>query len=143
MVAVRVQESGYESYTNKGYGHGNYSVVTLRDIEKDEDFDRLNKLAGIAQISLLSRLLLPNHLKSDRELRNAASRLQADMILIYTLDTDFYDRNSSTSLSIVSLGLAPTVQVRVITTVSAMVIDTQTGYIYGIVEETAKDSERS
>ncbi|MHC4316817.1 MAG: hypothetical protein ACYSW3_30620, partial [Planctomycetota bacterium] len=49
MVAIRVQESGYTSCTNRGYGHGNYSVVTVRDIEKDEDFDRINKLTGIAQ----------------------------------------------------------------------------------------------
>lgn len=141
MVAVRVQESGYTSGTNKGYGHGSYSVVTVRDIEKDEDFDRINKLAGIAQISPLSRLLLPNYLQSDIELRTAASRLQADMILIYTLDTDFYDRDSSTPLSIISLGLAPTIQVRVITTISAMVMDTRTGYIYGILEETARKEQ--
>jgi len=141
MVAVRVQESGYTSRTNRGYGHGNYSVVTVRDIEKEEDFDRINKLTGIAQISSLSRLLLPSYLQSDKELRKAASRLQADMILIYTLDTDFYDRDSSTPLSIISLGLAPTIQARVITTISAMVIDTRTGYIYGILEETTRKEQ--
>jgi len=142
MVAVRVQESGYTSLTNESYGRGNYSIVTVRDIEKNEDFNRINKLTGIAQISPLSRLLLPDYLQSDNELRKAASRLQADMILIYTLDTDFYDRDSSTPLSIISLGLAPTVRVRVITTISAMVMDTRTGYIYGIAEETARE-ERS
>ena len=141
MVAVRVQESGYESYTNKGYGHGGYSVITIRDIEKDEDFDRIGKLSGIAQISPLSRLLLPEHLHSDKELRQAAGRLRADMILIYTLETDFYDRDSSTPLSIISLGLAPTIKVRVTTTISAMVMDTRTGYIYGILEETSRKEQ--
>jgi len=141
MVVVRVQESGYTSCTTKGYGRGNYSVVIVRDIEKDEDFDRMNKLAGMAQVSPLSRLLLPSYLQSDRELRKAASRLQADMILIYTLDTDFYDSDTSTPLSIITLGLAPTIQVRVITTISAVVMDTRTGYIYGIVEETAREEQ--
>ena len=44
MVVIRVQEQGYKSYTSEGYGHGKFSVVFVRDIEKDEDFDRLNKL---------------------------------------------------------------------------------------------------
>jgi hypothetical protein len=141
MVAVRVQESGYTSCTNTAYGRGNYSVVTVRDIEKDEDFDRIGKLPGIAQISPLSRLLLPDYLHSDKELRQAAGRLRADMILIYTLETDFYDRDSSTPLSIISLGLAPTIKVRVTTTISAMVMDTRTGYIYGILEETSRKEQ--
>lgn len=141
MVAVRVQESGYTSYTNTAYGHGSYSVVTIRDIEKDEDFDRIGRLSGIAQISPLSRLLLPEYLQSDKELRQAAGRLRADMILIYTLETDFYNRDSSTPLSIISLGLAPTIQVRVTTTISAMVMDTRTGYIYGILEETSRKEQ--
>jgi hypothetical protein len=89
----------------------------------------------------LSRLLLPNYLQSDKELRKAASRLQADMILIYTMDTDFYDSDASTPLSIITLGLAPTIQVRVITTISAMVMDTRTGYIYGVLEETARKEQ--
>lgn len=137
MVTVRVQEPGYESATNKGYGLGNYSVVTVRDVEKDEDFDRMGKLHGIAQVSPLSRLLLPSYLRSDKELRKAAARLQADMILIYTLDTNFYDRDKSTPLSIITLGLGPTIDVRVISSVSVLVMDTRTGYIYGLVDEAA------
>ena len=141
IVTVRVQEAGYISYTNKAYGQGNYSVVTVRDVEKDEDFERLSKLHEIAQLSPLSRLLLPSYLESDKELRQAASRLQADMVLIYTIDTDFLDRDKSTLLSIITLGLGPTIEVRVISTVSALVLDTRTGYVYGIVEETAKSEQ--
>lgn len=37
LAVARVQESGYKSYTTRGYGSGNYSVVTMRDIERDED----------------------------------------------------------------------------------------------------------
>ncbi len=141
MVAVRVQASGYCSRTTKGYGRGNYSVVIVRDIEKDEDFDRIKNLPGIAQISPLSRLLLPVHLESDKDLRKAAARIQADMLLIYTLDTDFYNSDISTPLSIISIGLAPTINVRVTTTISAIVMDTRTGYIYGMVEETAQKDQ--
>ncbi|MHC4281775.1 MAG: hypothetical protein ACYSWZ_02200 [Planctomycetota bacterium] len=61
--------------------------------------------------------------------------------MIYTMDTDFYDSDASTPLSIITLGLAPTIQVRVITTISAMVMDTRTGYIYGVLEETARKEQ--
>jgi len=143
MVTVRVQEPEYSSYTNRGHGRGNYSVVTTRDIEKEEDFDRLGKLDGIAQISPLSRLLLPEYLNSDEELRLAAARLHADMVLIYTLDTYFYDHDSSVALSVISLGLAPTIEVKVTTTISVIVMDTRTGFIYGILEETARKEQNA
>ena len=33
LAVVRVQGAGYESYSNRGYGRGRYSVITNRDIE--------------------------------------------------------------------------------------------------------------
>ena len=86
----------------------------------------------------MNRLLLPDRLESDKELRQAASRLHADIVLIYTFDTAFYERNASTPLSLVSLGLSPTVKVRVVSTVSAIVLDSRTGYLYGALEATHK-----
>lgn len=139
MVIVRVQESGYRSYTSESYGEGRFSVLFVRDIEKEEDFARLNRLAGVAQISPLSRLLLPQYLQSEKDLRVAATRLQADMILIYTLDTQFYRTDKSTPLTVISLGMGQTIDVRVTTSVSALVMDAKTGYIYGTVEETARE----
>ena len=139
MAVVRVQESGYRSCTSEGYGQGRFSVVFERDVEKEEDFARLNRAAGIAQISPLSRLLLSPDLQSEKDLRVAATRLQADMILIYTLDTQFYRTDKSTPLTVISLGLGQTIDVRVTTSVSALVMDARTGYIYGTVEETARE----
>ncbi len=139
VVMVRVQEPGYKSQTASGFGTGKFSVVTVRDIEKEEDFERLSKLADLAQISPMNRLLLPGYFQSDRELRTAAARLQADMVLIYTVDTTFLNTDTSTPVSVITLGLGPTINVRVITTVSALVMDTRTGYIYGTEEETARE----
>jgi hypothetical protein len=45
-------------------------------------------LRGLAP---LNRLVLPQQLQSDRELRVGAAKLHADMLLIYTLDTTFAD----------------------------------------------------
>jgi hypothetical protein len=139
LVVVRIQEPGYQSMTNKGVGQGRYSVVTVRDIEKDEDFERLGRLPSLAEIAPLSHLLLPNFFQSDKELRQAAARVQADMLLVYTVDTTFLNTNKSTPLSVVTLGFGPTINVRVITTVAALLMDTQTGYVYGMIEETANE----
>ncbi len=139
LVVVRIQEPGYQSMTNKGVGSGRYSVATLRDIEKDEDFERLGKLPSLAEIAPLSHLLLPDSFQSDKELRQAAARVQADMLLVYTVDTTFLNTTKSTPLSVVTLGFGPTINVRVITTVAALLMDTQTGYVYGMIEETANE----
>lgn len=85
----------------------------------------------------MNRLLLPERLQSDRELRTAAAALHADMILIYTIETDFHSEDQATPLSVVTLGLSPTVKVYVNTTVSALLMDTRTGYIYGLAEGVA------
>ena len=139
VMMVRVQEPGYKSQTTSGFGTGKFSVVTIRDIEEEGDFERLNKLADLAQISPMNRLLLPSYFQTDRELRTAAARLQADMVLIYTVDTTFLNTDTSTPVSVITLGMGPTINARVITTVSALVMDTRTGYIYGTVEETARE----
>lgn len=137
IVYVRVQEPGYKSYTTEGKGTGAFSVVFARDIEKEEDWQRLNRLVHVAQVGPLSRLLVPDYLQSEKDLRTAAARLNADMLLIYTLDTTFMDRDTSAGLTVLTLGLGPTINVRVTCTVSALLLDTRSGYTYGVVEETA------
>lgn len=42
-----------------------------------------------------------------------------------------------------TLGFGPTIDVRVITTVSALLLDTQTGFIYATFEETAREQATS
>jgi hypothetical protein len=137
IVYVRVQEPGYKSYTTQGEGKGAFSVVFARDVEKEEDWQRLNRLVNVAQVGPLSRLLVPDYLQSEQDLRTAAARLNADMLLIYTLDTNFMDRDTSAGLTVITLGLGATINVRVTCTVSALLLDTRSGYAYGVVEETA------
>jgi len=137
IVYVRVQEPGYKSYTTEGKGTGAFSVVFARDVEKEEDWQGLNHLVHVAQVGPLSRLLVPDYLQSEKDLRTAAACLNADMLLIYTLDTTFLDRDTSAGLTVITLGLGPTINVRATCTVSALLLDTRSGYAYGVVEETA------
>jgi len=143
IVYVRVQEPGYKSYTTQGVGRGAFSVVFARDVEKEEDWLELNRLVNVAQVGPLSRLLVPDYLQSEQDLRTAAARLNADMLLIYTLDTNFMDRDTSAGLTVFTLGLGATINVRVTCTVSALLLDTRSGYAYGVIEETALTSKNA
>ncbi len=134
IAIVRIQCPRYESQTAAGWGQGNFSIVTTRDVESDDSIERLRKLPQIRGLATLGRLVTPSQLNSDRELRQAAAALQCDMVLIYTFDTTFHDRDLASPISVITLGLAPTQATTVVTTASAVLMDTRNGYIYGLAE---------
>ncbi len=141
LAVARVQAPHYRSYTAQGYGRGRFSVVTVRDVETEEDFDRIAELPEITQVVPLNRLLLSDELESDRQLRQAAASLHADMLMLYTFDTDFFVGDALRPLSVISLGLSPNMYVRVTTTASAILIDVRTGYVYGACETTTRKEQ--
>jgi hypothetical protein len=140
IATVRVQEPCYHSYSTHGIGTGNYSVVTTREVETDDELHRLAKLPAVRAIAPLNSIVIKpyaSHLDSDLQLRHAAADVQADMLLIYTLDTTFKREDKLAPLSVVTLGLSPNQQVRLTTTASAVLMDTRNGYVYGLAEATA------
>jgi hypothetical protein len=144
IAVVRVQSSGYQSYSNRGYGYGAFSVITTRDIETDADFARLTAMPGVKGLAAMSRLLLPLHIESFDDLRVAAGALQTDMVLLYTLDTAFHtDTAQIGPLQLVSLGFFPNKKAKVSSTCAVAFIDTRTGFIYGVTESTATEEQRS
>jgi hypothetical protein len=144
LIVARLQAPGYVSYSNRGYGHGSYTVLTARDIETDEDVRQLSAMSGVAAVGQLSRVLLPRELNSTRDLRTAAAQLRADVILLYTLDTSFRtDTLRIGPLQTVSLGFFPNKNAHVSTTCAAVFIDVRTGYVYGVAEATATEEQRS
>ena len=138
IAVARLQAPGYQSETARGYGSGRYSVVTTRDVEPEDAVERLNKLPQVSGVAPISRLLLPTQLDSDRELRNAAAQLHADMLLVYTLDTTFEKNDLAEPLTFITLGISPNQKATVVTTASAALLDTRNGYIYGVCEATSK-----
>lgn len=136
LAAVRVQARGYRSYTTQGYDYGNYSVVTLREVESDTDIDSLASLPMINNIIPLNRLVIID-IKDESDIRKAAARVQADMVLIYTFDTKFGVESFIPALGVITLGLFPNDEARVTSTASAALIDTRTGFIYALAESTA------
>lgn len=144
IATVRIQSAGYGSGTTGCYGQGGFCIVTARDLEEDEDYNRLSRLAGVADIGRVTRLLVPASVSGIEDLRRAAAGLKADIILLYSIDTRFVVEGQSLGpLSVVSLGLIPNKRAHVTSTASAAVVDVRSGFIYGVAESTASDDQRA
>lgn len=134
IAVVRLQAPMYTNYylrQNGGiYGSGRYSVVLAKEAGEDFQLERIAKLPQVAGLASINRVLLPERLEGDKEIRVAASRLQADLVFLYTFDTSFLDTDIAAPLTVVTLGLSPTRRISVVTTCSALLMDTRTGYIY-------------
>ncbi len=141
IAVARLQAPDYHSQTAQGWGTGRYSIVTTRDVEPDSAVDRLAKLPKVHGVAPISRMLLPATLNSDKELRQAAAQLHADMLLVYTLDTSFTKNDLAVPLTVVTLGLSPNQKANIVSTASAVLLDTRNGYVYGVAEASSRSSK--
>ena len=142
IAVVRIQAPRYRSYYTEReggvYGQGRYSVITVKEVEDEADIQRIAGLPEVGGLISISTLLLPPKLESDRELREAAARLKADMVLLYSFDTSFHANDASVALNVITLGLSPTRRIYVRVAASALLIDTRTGFIYAALEANEK-----
>ena len=144
VVSVRVQSAGYRSSSSRSYGSGGFSVVTTRDIETDEHFASLASSDGVARLAPMTRILLPAQFSDTTALRTAAAQLKADLLLMYTVDTSFgTDVGRIGPLQTVALGFFPNRKSFVDATTSVMLLDVRSGYVYGSVEATETETQRS
>ena len=141
LAVVRVQGSGYRAYNLSSHGHGRFSVVTARDVETDEQMERVRRLPDVAGVGTLNRMLLPERLDSDRDLRMAAAALHTDMLLLYTFDTQFETDELIPVAGVITLGIFPDRQARVVSTVSGLLMDVRSGYIYAALETTERQHQ--
>ena len=89
IVVARVQAPQYVSFSSAGYGTGKFSVVPTQELVSDADMEGLDHWPSVAGVVPINRLLLPAQLESLEDLRVAAAKLHADVILVYTVDTTF------------------------------------------------------
>lgn len=146
LAVVRVQAGNYTSYSYSRYGRtentrGAYSVITLRDIETEADFQTLRNLPQVRGVAPLKRILLDNSLNTDLELRNAAAKLHCNLLLFYTFDTSFKTDTHIRPLGLITLGLFPNKDARVTSTASAVLMDVNNGYLYSVLESTAHNNQ--
>jgi len=139
IAVARIQAPGYRSRTNNSYGSGRYSVVTVRDIEDESDFEKISNLPEVAGVAALNRLLLSPNLDSLKDLRLSAARLKTDLLLVYTVDTAFHVETTPLGpLSLVTLGTLPNKKAFVSSTISGALVDVRTGFVYAATESTLK-----
>jgi len=144
MTLARVQATGYYSRGNYCYGRGQYCVVTARDIETDQDLERLKRMPMIGGIAVLNRVLFPADLSAIKDLRLAAASLKTDLLLVYSIDTRFRVESTEIGpLGLISLGFLPNKKAHVTTTASVALFDVRTGYVYGVAEATASEQQRA
>lgn len=144
VAVARVQAPGYYSSSNSCSGTGAFCVVTTRDVEPEKAFSTLTALPEVSDLARITRLMLPATLSSSKDLRLAAASLKSDILLIYSIDTLFnIDSTDIGPLALVSLGFLPNKQARVTSTASSAIIDVRTGFLYGVAEATATESQRA
>jgi hypothetical protein len=141
LAIVRVQDRGYRTSTARGFGAGRFSVVTVRDVEKDQTFQRLEAMPMLLGVAPVNRLVVPNYLNSEEDMRTVAAAVHADVLLLYTFDTVTESSVTLGGLGVLTLGLFPNEVQNATSTVSAAFIDVRTGYIFGLCEGTGT-SER-
>lgn len=132
IALVRVQ--GNSSNGNESDG---YNVVTTRELETDQDFNTISKMPGIAGVVSMNNLLLPSSAATQVDLREAAAKLHANALLVYTVNSDTHDNDVAAPLTLFTLGLAPNQTHKATSSASAILMDTKTGFIYGALEEKA------
>ena len=148
IAIARIQDQQYTNYRYRSnlysQPQGNFSLILTRDAEEDEAFQKLSELSGVKQASPFNRLLLPYSYKSIKDLRMAAAKMKAQMLLVYTFDTEFViDTKNYGPQNVFSLGYLKNKDVKVVTTASVAIFDVQTEYLYGLAEATANENKRS
>lgn len=136
LAIVRVQDRGYQTSTARGFGSGRFTVVTVRDVEKDETYRRLATMPQIRAVAPINRLIVPSYLNEEGDLRAVAAGVQADVLLLYTFDTVTESDVTIAGLGLLTLGLFPNEVQNTTSTVSAAFLDVRTGYIFGLCEGT-------
>ncbi len=147
IAVVRVQGTAYSNHYlsqhGGSFGGGRFTVVLANELGEELHLQSIGELPHIKGIVRLNRLVLPNRIESDRDIRDSAARLKADLVLLYTFDTVFFDAHKGKALSVITLGLSPNRKIYATTTATAMLIDTRTGYIYSAYEATERNHAHS
>jgi|GEM_PF-4470262 len=119
-------------------GHGSFRMIPEADIERDAHAAAAAGLPGVAGLVSLNRVALVSEVKSYRALDLEARKVGADLVAVYRFESGRRVDDAFVPLTVATLGLAPNHSYRALATVTLMVRDARTGYIYGVLEETGE-----
>jgi len=117
--------------------YGGFRMIPETDVEGTEHAAAASALPGVAGLVSLNRVALVSEVKSYRELDAEARKVGADLVAIYRFEASDRSSDAFLPLSVATLGLAPTNAYTVTATATLLVRDARTGYLYGVMEETA------
>lgn len=142
LAFTRVQACGYRSFSAAGVDRGGISLVGPKDLERDTDAEAIRAWPSVRDVVRLTPIIVPNGADAALALREGAATLHADILLIYTMDTEFdVNQVAIGPLGVVTLGMIPNRSAVVRSTASAVFLDVRTGYCYGTAESSAKDDQ--
>ena len=137
LAVVRVQGAAPHSRSGGvSYGRGAYRVVLTPTVETDTHLQQIGGLDEVTGIVRLNRLVLGQQLKTDKELRNAAARLHADLLLVYTINTEWTIDEDPKPLNSITFGLSRFKNITVTSTATALLLGTHNGFVYATSEVT-------
>ncbi len=137
MAVIRVQSAANHSRSGGvSYGRGSYRVVLTPTIETKKHLNQIRQLDQLTGVVRLNRLVLGQQLRTDKELRNAAARLHADLVLIYTINTEWTIDNDPEPLDAITFGLVKYKNITVTSTATALLMGTHNGFVYATSEVT-------
>lgn len=138
IVAVRVQAPAYRSLSASGYGKGHFSVITPPELMTPTQLQALVQWPQVAKVSIFDVSLLPEKFDSLADLRFAAAKMQADVLLVYTVETVFHvNGRDHDPASKIKLGDPPDADATVTSMASLAFIDVRTGFTYGATQASA------
>lgn len=133
IAVVRLQNADYH-WHGSSKAAGAYTIVTTRDVETDEKFKDFASHPMIRSIVPMNHLVLPSRISHASDLCEAARRIGADMVLVFTLDSDDDIVHHVPELSVATLGLLPEGEAVARCTASAIVLDARSGFVYAVSE---------
>jgi hypothetical protein len=139
VAAMRIQGPGFREGDRRGLwapADGKAVVVTVRDVERQEDFDRLAKLPLVSAVIPVNGLAAPSRISSETDLRAAAGSVHADLLLLYTIDTTWRTETTLPLVGGLTLGAFPNRSAVVTSTAAGALLDVRTGYVYTLAEAT-------
>jgi len=142
IAFARVQAGGYRSHGGAGVDRGSIALVGANDLEREADAAAIAGWPSVRGVARLTPILVPASDRPFGALREGAATLRADIVALYTVDTDFrVDDRDIGPLGLLTLGLAPTKNAVVNSTVSIAFFDVRTGFCYGTAEGSASDDQ--
>lgn len=139
VAMVRLQASPYRSYTAEGRGSGRFSVIAESSAPPPAALQTVSRWPSVESATALQSAWLPERLESLDDLRGAAAKMQADVLLVYTVDTRFELAGKPLAADAsIPLGAKGEGPVAIRSKASLAFVDVRTGYVYGAVDGEAR-----